>query len=466
MTRFHKITPVNGFDANDPNNAKQNNYAWSMEEMDDYLYVGTGRNIAYLALRSFGLEVPKILTPNPVDLNAEIWRYRKDGSEEWERVYKAPPELGVFGFRFMIRYTTPAGETALYAGAYTTRPPIIILKSTNGVDWRLLTTNIPGTSTRMIVIYQGRLYMAVLSEAIGGEPLLYESTDPEREGWTQVNLTGKSGKNPRGPIVTMIPFNNQLYLGTSPPGGLEVWRTTRSTPLVDQWKLVIDQGAGDALNEVPLTLGAFRDRLYVGSAIALAISSTDPAKKYVPPKGADLITVNNNDRWRIIAGSDPIAPTTPITGTRNQGKYPSGFGDLSNAYIWQLLEHQGRFYLGTFDWSDLIGPLLGSLITMNRGVVEKIIAAISEPATLLGLAREYQWGPWLESLLHSIPTLFFTMGFDFYESEDGVNWEPISLDGLNNPHNYGLRTLLSASDGKLYLGTANPFEGCEVWVTD
>ncbi|HEX3048986.1 MAG TPA: hypothetical protein VHY08_29860, partial [Bacillota bacterium] len=61
MTRFHKITPVNGFDTNDPNNAKQNNYAWSMEEMDDYLYVGTGRNIAYLALRSFGLEVPKIL---------------------------------------------------------------------------------------------------------------------------------------------------------------------------------------------------------------------------------------------------------------------------------------------------------------------------------------------------------------------------------------------------------------------
>jgi hypothetical protein len=316
------------------------------------------------------------------------------------------------------------------------------------------------------VVYQGKLYMGVLNEAISGETLLYESTDPEREGWTQVNLAGQSGQNPRGPIVTMIPFNNQLYVGTSPPGGLELWRTTSSAPLTDQWKLVVDQGAGDALNEVPLTLGVFRDRLYVGSAIALAVVSSDPAKRFVPPKGADLISVNAADEWRIVSGSEPIAPTTPATGTRNRGKYPSGFGDLSNAYIWQLLEHEGRFYLGTFDWSDLLIPLLGSLLTINRGAIEKIIPAMFEPEALLGLIREYQWGPWLESLLQSLPNFPFTMGFDLFESVDGRNWKPISLDGLNNPYNYGLRTLLSASDGKLYLGTANPFQGCEVWVKD
>jgi hypothetical protein len=437
-----------------------------MEEMDDYIYVGTGRNIAYLALQSFGLEVPKILTPDPVDLNAEIWRYRKDGSQDWERVYKAPPELGAFGFRFMIRYTTPGGETALYAGAYTVKPPIVILKSTNGVDWRPLVTDISGTSTRTIVIYQGKLYMGVLNEPISGDTLLYESTDPEREGWTQVRLSGKSGKNPRGPIVTMIPFNNQLYLGTSPPGGLEIWRTTRQAPLVDKWKLVVDQGAGDALNEVPLTLGIFRDRLYAGSAIALAIASTDPAKKYVPPKGADLIAVNSADEWRIIVGCEPIAPTNPATGTRNPGKYPSGFDDLSNAYIWQLLEHEGRFYLGTFDWSDLIAPLLGSLFSTNRSALEKISGAVFDPVILSRLAREYQWIPWLGAAIRSILKFPFTMGFDLFESVDGLSWTPISLDGLNNPYNYGVRTLLSASDGKLYLGTANPFQGCEVWVAD
>ena len=42
---FCKITPVNGFDTLNPDNAKQNNYCWSMEEMGDYIYVGTGRDI-------------------------------------------------------------------------------------------------------------------------------------------------------------------------------------------------------------------------------------------------------------------------------------------------------------------------------------------------------------------------------------------------------------------------------------
>ena len=44
---FRNITPVNGFDEYNSSNARQNNYAWSMTEMHDYLYVGTGRNIFY-----------------------------------------------------------------------------------------------------------------------------------------------------------------------------------------------------------------------------------------------------------------------------------------------------------------------------------------------------------------------------------------------------------------------------------
>jgi len=80
---FEKITPVNGFDTGNPINAKQNNYAWSMEEMGDYLYVGTGRNIVYAVINTGtfpGLKVPPELVPEYVDMNAEIWRYKKDDS--------------------------------------------------------------------------------------------------------------------------------------------------------------------------------------------------------------------------------------------------------------------------------------------------------------------------------------------------------------------------------------------------
>lgn len=463
MKGFQKITPVNGFDASDPNNAMQNNYAWSMEELDDYLYVGTGRNILVQVINFFGLEVPESLRPDPIDMNAEIWRYKKDGTEEWQRVYKAPPELGIFGFRFMIRYTTSAGETALYAGAFTQRPGITILKSTDGVNWRTLVTEIEGTSTRTMAIHNGRLYMGVLSGAIAGEPLFYESTDPEREGWCLISFAGDPDRNPRGGIDIITSFNGQLYLGTSPPGGLEIWRTLQGQPATNEWKLVVDKGAGDALNEIPFILAPFKDRLYLGTGIALAITSTDPEKEFVPPKGADLIVITPDDQWRVIVGSEPVAPTDPTTGVRNRGRYPSGFGDITNAYIWNIQAFEGCLYLGTFDWSVLIPPLGLSLLTINREVLERLLGVIN-PEFWNRLDEEYNLKPLLQSLLRSIPTSLLTMGFDFYVSSNGETWSPISLTGLGNPHNYGLRTFLASEDGNLYLGTANPFDGCEVWV--
>jgi hypothetical protein len=52
-----------------------------------------------------------------------------------------------------------------------------------------------------------------------------------------------------------------------------------------------------------------------------------------------------------------------------------------------------------------------------------------------------------------------------YISEDGVNFRSIFLNGLKNPNNYGGRILYVDSRERLYLGTANPFQGCEVWRT-
>lgn len=44
-----------------------------------------------------------------------------------------------------------------------------------------------------------------------------------------------------------------------------------------------------------------------------------------------------------------------------------------------------------------------------------------------------------------------------------VHFSPVFLDGLSNPKNYGGRILYVDSQDDLYIGTANPFEGCEVW---
>ena len=40
---FIRISDVNGLCINNPLNARQNNYAWSISELGDYIYVGTKR---------------------------------------------------------------------------------------------------------------------------------------------------------------------------------------------------------------------------------------------------------------------------------------------------------------------------------------------------------------------------------------------------------------------------------------
>ncbi len=53
-------------------------------------------------------------------------------------------------------------------------------------------------------------------------------------------------------------------------------------------------------------------------------------------------------------------------------------------------------------------------------------------------------------------------GCELYCTEDGISYEAVFLDGLQDRFNYGVRTLLTTDDG-LYLGTANPFYGAQLW---
>lgn len=53
-------------------------------------------------------------------------------------------------------------------------------------------------------------------------------------------------------------------------------------------------------------------------------------------------------------------------------------------------------------------------------------------------------------------------GFDLYVSEDGVTFDPVTVNGYGNKYNYGGRVLLPTEYG-LYLATANPFHGGQVW---
>ena len=54
-------------------------------------------------------------------------------------------------------------------------------------------------------------------------------------------------------------------------------------------------------------------------------------------------------------------------------------------------------------------------------------------------------------------------GFDLYVTEDGVNFETVTIDGFGDPYNHGLRVFATTDQG-LCLGTANPFYGTQIWI--
>ena len=59
-----------------------------------------------------------------------------------------------------------------------------------------------------------------------------------------------------------------------------------------------------------------------------------------------------------------------------------------------------------------------------------------------------------------------TWGFDLLKTADGENFELVTDSGFNDKYNYGGRSIL-ATDYGLFVGTANPFYGTQLWkITD
>ncbi len=457
MAGFENLTPTNGFDINNLNNARQNNYAWSMSDLGDYIYVGTGRNILVNVIRMIvpNAQVPTLIRPDVVDNLAEIWRYKKDGTLPWERVYKAPDGSGIAGFRFMIRHMPFGGSPSIYAAAFGDR--VQILKTTNGVDWFVLPdTVLQGTSSRAMLTHRGKLYVATIDETEdvvdpSEAPFLYSSKDPEFYPWEPVIDSSVPGfdpaRNPRGAITNMAVFNNRIYIATSNSERIQVWRTNGAEPRLNDWTLVVENGFGVPPSRYTLSMGVFNNYLYVSGTKQLPLA-------WLIPMGCDIIRIDEDDNWQLVVGGNPLIPLIPSgeqDGRSLSGLGP-GFNNPFNVYAWQIQEYNGRLFISTFDDSSNMEVILHTLLA-NRAALEQLIgSAITN--LLIGIYR---------AVVAILRQIRYPIGFDLYMSEDGVNFQSVVLRGLNNPNNYGGRILFVDSDNRLYLGTANPFQGCEVW---
>lgn len=453
MLNLRELTEINGFDTNNPENAIQNSYAWSMAELGDYIYVGTSRNMLSSITNSFGQMPlpPSLLTGT--DNNAEIWRYKKDDTCPWQKVFETNPYDNSYGFRAMITHKSKH-SCAIYAT--TMGENINLFKSTDGIHWlKLDTSNLTGTSSRALASFNGKLYIATLDEGIGGNiPYLYSSSDPEYEPFTSVINTNSrnfiESENPFGGIDDLIVFNNELYVGIETESGCEIWRSNNRRPSTNNWTLVADKGFGDSANKNIMSTGIFKNYLYIAVTKILPLS-------LLAPLGFDLVRIDKNDNWEIVVGGNPLIPSSPDTGRRNKSisGFNSGFNNCFNVYGWQIKEFKNNLIVTTYDGSTNIKVLYKG-ISYNK---ENYMQAIGKE-NYLTLIESYT------EILHLLRKYKYPKGFDIYTSNDGCHFKPDILSGLNNPCNYGGRTLHVSYENKLYLGTANPFCGCEVWRAD
>ncbi|HUA34085.1 MAG TPA: hypothetical protein VMA09_10805 [Candidatus Binataceae bacterium] len=143
----------------------------------------------------------------------------------------------------------------------------------------------------------------------------------------------------------------------------------------------------------------------------------------------------------------------------NPGEYgPAGFGNVFNAYTWSMATFNNNLYIGTFDWSIVIATLADS-VTAETG----IRALQTGPNTVQSLSNFFNNGFFANNIAIYAP------GADIWRFQDDTSPAVAeTLDGLGNPFNYGIRTMVADANA-LWMGTANPFNleipdgGWELW---
>lgn len=453
----HTLNALNRIATNGLGDAA-NTFMWSMAWFNGQLYVGTGREVQCISVRTADLlgsgtlydsavtsgQCPPLTTLHR-SLAAEIWRYTP-GTGEWERVFKSPETVYAgtdavgdvytardVGFRGMTVLTNDEGVEELWVGGVNAGtifehlpefaggfPPPRLLYTTNGTDWNAVPQT-PGTflgdiaqplpgstrkqrSFRALTSYNGKLFATVADYR--GVGFIIASDDPKAgdDAWFLASPIPE-----QFPVWNITVFNNLLYVTTGDKElantGYALFKTDASgaPPYTFNWVIVRGGYNPDGRTRSPngLTFAEFNGELYMGTN-----------------RPTELIRVRADDSWDLLVGEPRMTPQgfkAPLTGLG------VGFGSWFNGHFWRMTVHDGQLYLGTWDWAIGLRTL---------GPLDKMFAA------------QY--------------------GFDLFRTSDGVKWEAVTRTGLGDPLSFGVRTLFSTPEG-LFLGTAKPQGGAHVF---
>ena len=202
-------------------------------------------------------------------------------------------------------------------------------------------------------------------------------------------------------------------------------------------------------------------------------------------QSVNLYRMDKNENMELVVGnSTKMFPNGSLSGLK------SGFGRNENQYIWRMEVYDGKLYVGTHDASSLL-ECFGQFVNGNllkRTPSEwkdqwsylKALMKALETVDPIGngnpdaLAQTIKFSYnfvfkniTVRNIASAIKLLNYLRtakrGFDLYVTEDGVNFETVTIDGFGDPYNHGLRVFATTDQG-LCLGTANPFFGTQIWI--
>lgn len=202
-------------------------------------------------------------------------------------------------------------------------------------------------------------------------------------------------------------------------------------------------------------------------------------------QSVNLYRMDKDENIELVVGNTTkMFPSGSLSGLK------SGFGRNENQYIWRMQVYDGKLYVATFDTSSLL-ECLGQFVNGNLlqrtpeewktqwNYLKALMDALktvdpdgSGNADTLAQTIKFSYAfvfrnITVRNIASAIRLLNYMRkakrGFDLYVTEDGVNFQTITIDGFGDPYNHGLRTFATTDQG-LCLGTANPFYGTQVWI--
>ena len=260
-------------------------------------------------------------------------------------------------------------------------------------------------------------------------------------------------------IWRMAEYNGKLFLGTFDSSSLYDYLIPKNIPdYIDSFEgiLIILLNFLSLINvikseDIKTILQLFNDYeyfddKYINNYDALSLSYASLHFNEIKP--SDYIekvmkNIDLNYNLNILNSLNTLAKKIPTSISSDNDKY------LEAIYL----------YLSSQLGKSTIENIKNNIykLSNNKKLLKLLLLKIKDLVTSQEFLTQLYY---MKSIRKMIDTSI--KGADLYVSEDGIHFKKININGFNDKYNYGLRTFVSSTDG-LYIGTANPFYGGQLW---